>query len=63
MACSSWWCMMAKLSGVVAGVAMVLTVVPSSGRRARRKWSNLVVFWQVEGGKRGGGEKNLEVGE
>ena len=41
------------MTGVAAGVAVVLTVVPSSGRRARRKWSNLVVVWQLGGGEGG----------
>ena len=43
---------MADLPSVVAGVAMVLTVVPSVGRGARRKWLNLVVIWQLEGWRR-----------
>ena len=47
---SSWWRGMADLPSVVAGVAMVLTVVPSVGRGARRKWPNLVVIWQLGGG-------------
>ena len=44
---SCWWRGMADLPGVVAGVAVVLTVVPSFGRGTRRKCPNLVVIWQL----------------
>ena len=44
---SSWWRGMADLPGVVAGVAVVLTVVSSLGRGTRRKRTNLVVIWQL----------------
>jgi hypothetical protein len=52
---SSWWRGMADLPGVVARVAVVLTVVPSVGRGARRKRPNLVVIWQLGGVEKGGG--------
>ena len=52
---SSWWRGMADLPSVVAGVAMVLTVVPSVGRGARRKRPNLVVIWQLGWVEKGGG--------
>jgi hypothetical protein len=48
--CSSWWRGMADLPGVMAGMGVVLTVVPSLGRGGRRKWPNLVVIWQLGGG-------------
>ena len=63
MACSSWWCGVADMTGVAAGMAVVLTVVPSLGRRARRKWSYLVVVWQLGGGEGGEGEKSVKVEE
>jgi hypothetical protein len=53
LAGSWWWRGMADLPGVVAGVAVILTVVPSLGRGMRRKWPNLVVIWQL--GVGGGG--------
>ena len=52
---SSWWRGMADLPGVVAGVGVALTVVPSLGRGGRRKWPNLVVIWQLGGVEKGGG--------
>ena len=52
---SSWWRGMADPPRAVAGVAMVLTVVPSVGRGARRKRPNLVVIWQLGGLEKGGG--------
>lgn len=51
------------MTGVAAGMAVVLTVVPSLGRRARRKWSYLVVVWQLGGGEGGEGEKSVKVEE
>ena len=49
---------MADLPGVVAGVAVVLTVVSSLGRGTRRKRTNLVVIWQLGRWRlRGAGEK------
>ena len=55
MECSSWWRGMADLPGVVAGMGVVPTMVPSLGRGARRKWLNLVVIWQWGGVEKGGG--------
>ena len=52
---SSWWRGMADLPSVVAEVAMLLTVVPSVGRGARRERPNLVVIWQLGGVEKGGG--------
>ena len=55
---SSWWRGMADLPGVVAWVAVVLTVVSSLGRGTRRKRTNLVVIWQLGRWRlRGAGEK------
>ena len=50
MECSRWWRGMADPPGVMAGMGVVLTVVPSLGRGGRRKWPNLVVIWQLGGG-------------
>ena len=62
MVCSCWWRGMADLPGVVAGVGVALTVVPSLGRGGRRKWPNLVVIWQLGGGREGGFEITVQGG-
>ena len=59
---SSWWRGMADLLGVVAEVGVALTVVSSLGRGGRRKWPNLVVIWQLGGGREGGFEITVQGG-